>query len=187
MSILKKMQNFADWSEKEMEEKNNIYFGWKTLSREESEQVRRLFQREMIYSKVWRWGLVVAITMATVILIKDVLEKSYVNFMEVTIYILFSVIAVVAIVSERKSQWKRKNGIWESRKGKVWRIEKEYCVKYFITTYFVITDDSEEISFDKNLVHGKIQEQDEVILLRTIGSKDINLCLKEDFERYMKG
>lgn len=169
-----------------MAEKNDTYSGWKTLSREESEQVRRLFQREMICSKIWRWGLVVAIIMATVILIKDVLEKSYVDLMEVVIYILFSVIVVVAVVSERKSQWKRKNCIWESRKGKIWRIEKKYCVKYFITTYFVITNDNQELSFDKELVHGKVLEGDEVVLLRTMGSEEINMCLKKDYDSYVK-
>lgn len=187
MNTLKKMQNFVDWSKEIVKEKNNMYNDWKALSKKESAKVRILFRKEENFSRIWRYGIIGGVIITVLVIIKEILEKGHVNIGGIIVYAPIYILALIAVVYEAQCAQKRKNNLWVYREGTLWMIEKKYHIKYSIKTYFVITKNSEEISFDKNFVHGKIQEQDEVVLLRPIGSKEINLCLKEDFERYMKG
>lgn len=167
-----------------MEEKKDIYNGWKVLSEEESDRARGLFYKGKIYSKIWRYVTIGAVIVTVLIVIKQILEGT-INIIEMLVYVPIYILAVTAVIYETQCERERK-GEWEGIEGILWLVEKKYYIKYSIKTYFVKTNDNEEISFDKNFVHGKIQEGDEVVLLRPVGSKEINMCLKEDYDRDVK-
>lgn len=180
------MQSFADWSKTIMEEKKDICNGWKELSKEESDKMRILFCRGRVYSKIWRGGVILGTIIMVFIVIKGILEKGSIDIIEMMVYMPIYIVAIVAAIYETQCEQKRKSNLWISREGILWMIEKKYYIRYSIKTYFVRTSNNEEISFDKNFVHGKVQEGDEVVLVRPIGSKEINMCLKEEYDNYIK-
>lgn len=180
------MQNFSDWSKEIMIEKNDIYSGWKTLSKEESDKVRILFRKGKIFSRIWRYGIIGSVIITVLIIVKEIWQKGAVDIIEAMVYAPIYIFAIIAVVYETRSEQKRKSNPWMSREGTLWMVEKKYYIKYCIKTYFVITNDKEEISFDKNFIHGKIKEGDEVVLLRPVGSKEINMCLKKEYERCLR-
>ena len=155
---------------------------WKELTGNESDKVRKLYKKEIMFNRI-----IYCIMFGGAIFGVLLFRHSMLDFFGVILNGMIFLIAILVCIYEFKCSHKRKSNRWESCEGELWSIERKYYIKYRIITYTVMVNDNEkgrEISFDKNLVHGKVQEGDEVILLRPVGCKEINLCLKEDYDAY---
>lgn len=182
MITLKKMQNFADWSKEIMEGKTNICNNWEHLTEEESAKMREMFKKQIILRKM-RVYLIVFLFASCL----RVSEKTSINIFVIVTMILSAICVIEGVTYEIGRSKKRKNNVWEKCEGKLWMKETKYHLKYYVTKYIVIINSTgEEILFYKNLVYGKVQEGDEVVLVRPIGSKEINMCLKEDYDNYVE-
>lgn len=165
-----------------MSSNNQISNNWEKLTEKESEKLRTLFKKQIILRKIRVYVIVLLVASCL-----RVSEKTSINVFVILSAVLSIICVIEGVSYEIGRSRKRKNNIWEKSEGKLWMIEKKYHFRYCVTKYMVITNNTgEEIVFNKNFVHGKVQEGDEVVLLRPIESKEINICLKEDYDNYRR-
>lgn len=165
-----------------MSNDDKINDNWEKLTEEESGKLRTLFKKQIILRKIRVYVIVLLLVSCL-----RVSEKTSINVFVILSAVLSIICVIEGISYEIERSRKRKNNIWEKCEGKLWMIEKKYHFRYCITKYMVITNNTgEEILFYKNFVHGKVQEGDEVVLVRPVGSKEINICLKEDYDNYRR-